>query len=113
MTERIAEARTTLERAYAGYDVAFERALVGAITEAIALASITNDQRVMALRTGEMIGALATVMAMTLALVPDADVPSRLRDMVDKLASRIRRDAAKAKADGTFNIFGAARGGHA
>jgi hypothetical protein len=28
MTERISEARTTLERAYAGYDVAFERALV-------------------------------------------------------------------------------------
>jgi hypothetical protein len=113
MSERISEARTSLERAYAGYDREFESTLVAAIVEAIALASITSDQRVMALRTGEMLGALATCMAATLALVPDADVPSRLRDMVDKLASRIRRDAAKAKADGTFDIFGAARGGHA
>jgi hypothetical protein len=105
--------RTSLDRACAGYDPAFERALVAAISEAIALASITTDRNVMALRTGETIAALATCMAATLACVSDADVPSRLREMVDQLAKRIRRDAAKARAEGTFNFLGAARGGHA
>ena len=67
----------------------------------------------MAIRTGETIAALATCLAMTLSLVPGADVPSRLREMVDQLAKRIRRDAARAKAEGLGDIFGAARGGHA
>jgi hypothetical protein len=105
--------RTSLDRACTGYDPAFERALVNAIGEAIALASITTDKNVMALRTGETIAALATCMAATLACVSDADVPSRLREMVNQLARRIRRDAAKARAKGLGDIFGAVRGGHA
>jgi hypothetical protein len=105
--------RTTLATAMRGYDPAFERTLVDEITKAIALASITTDQNVIALRTGEMLGALATCMAATLALVSDADVPSRVRSMVDQLAGRIRRDAARARAEGAFDIFGAARGGRA
>jgi hypothetical protein len=105
--------RTTLETAMRGYDPAFERTLVDAIGEAIDIASITTDQKIMALRTGETLGALATCMSVTLALVPGTDVPSRLRKMVDQLARRIRRDAAKARAQDLGDVFGAARGGHA
>jgi hypothetical protein len=35
--------------------------------------------------------------AATLSLCPDADVPTRLREMVDEPARRIRRDATRAK----------------
>ena len=105
--------RTTFERACAGYDPAFERALADAITRAIANASLTTDQAVLAIRTGESIAALATVIAMMLSLVPGADVPSKLREMVDQLARRFRRDAAKARAEGLGDFLGAARGGHA
>ena len=85
------EDRTTLEQALRGYDPAFERILVDRITEAIALASLTTDGRVIALRTGEVLAALGTVIAATLALTPDSDVPSRLREMVEQLAKRIQR----------------------
>jgi hypothetical protein len=105
--------RTSFQRACAAYDPAFERALADEITLAIARASLVTDQNVMAIRTSETIAALATCLAMTLSLVPDADVPSRLREMVDQLAKRIRRDAAKAKAEGLGDFLGAARGGHA
>ena len=105
--------RTTFERACAGYDAEFERALADVITLAIARASLVTDKNVIAIRTGETIAALATCLAMMLSLVPDADVPSRLREMVEQLAKRIRRDAAKAKAEGLGDFLGAARGGHA
>jgi hypothetical protein len=103
--------RTTLDRACAGFDPAFERALADEIVLAIARASLVTDQNVMAIRTGETIAALATVIAMVLSLVPDADVPSKLRAMVDQLARRIRRDAARARAEGLADFLGAARGG--
>ncbi|MCC6778524.1 MAG: hypothetical protein IT537_18155 [Hyphomicrobiales bacterium] len=44
---------------------------------------------------------------------PDMDVPSRLRETVDGLARRIRREVANAKAEGVADILGAARGGRA
>jgi hypothetical protein len=105
--------RTTLERAYAGYDSEFERMLAGEIIAAIALASLVTDRKVIAIRTGETIGALATCLSTMLMLVPGTDIPSKLREMVDKLAKRIRRDAAKGRAQGIGDIFGAARGGRA
>jgi hypothetical protein len=105
--------RTDFRRATAGYDEDFERALVDEIANAIGLASLVTDANVLALRTGETIAALATCMAATLALCPDADVPSQLRHRVDQLAKRIRRDAARARAEGVGDLFGAAPGGHA
>jgi hypothetical protein len=98
--------RTTLERACRGYDLKFERALVDEITETIARASLVTDQNVIALRTGEMISALATCLAFALALSPGMDVPSRLREAIEGLAKRIRKDAAKAKAEGLADVFG-------
>jgi hypothetical protein len=92
--------RTTLETALRGYDPAFERTLVDKIIETIALTSITTDQNVLALRTGETIAALATVMSFALALRPDMAVPNKLREMVEALARRIKRDAAKAIVEG-------------
>jgi hypothetical protein len=98
--------RTTFERACRGYDTQFERALVDEITETIARASLVTDQNVVALRVGEMISALATCLAFTLALSPGMDVPSRLRAAVGELAKRIRKDAARAKVDGLADAFG-------
>jgi hypothetical protein len=105
--------RTSFERAYSGFDPDFERVLVEEITRAIGLASIVTDANVMALRTGETVSALANVLATVLALCPDADVPSRLRERVDEIARRIRRDAARARAAGVADILGAGREGHA
>jgi hypothetical protein len=105
--------RTTFGRACAGYDATLERALADEITLVIARASLTTDRNVLAIRTGETIAALATCITATLALVPNVDVPSRLREMVEQIAKRIRRDAAKARPEGLGDIFGAARGGRA
>jgi hypothetical protein len=93
--------RTTFERAVGGeFDSAFEQALVDEISKAIALASTCSDQKVTVLRTGEMLGALATCMSATLSLRQDMAVPNKLREMVEALARRIKRDAAKAIAEG-------------
>jgi hypothetical protein len=107
------ERRTTFEQACAGYDAAFERALVDEIANAIGLASMVTDANVLALRTGETISALATCMAATLALCEGMDVPSHLREAVDRIAKRIRRDAARARAAGVGDILGGAKAGRA
>lgn len=109
----MSDRRTTLARAVEGFDPKFETALVDAITAAIADKSIVTDQSIMAIRTGETIGALVTVRATVLAMCPDSDVPSRLREMVNTLAKRIRRRAAQARAMGVGDILGAGREGHA
>jgi hypothetical protein len=105
--------RSTLEEALAGYDPAHERALTDAIMAAIATASLCADQPVAVVRTGETLSALATCMAAMLALCDGMDVPSHLREAVDRIAKRIRRDAARARAAGVGDILGAGRAGHA
>jgi hypothetical protein len=93
------ESRTTFERAVAGYDPEFERALANEIRKAIADASAVTDRNATVVRTREMLGALSTIISQTLALRQDMRQPRKLREMVDVLAKRIKREAAKAIAE--------------
>jgi hypothetical protein len=105
--------RTTFERAFANYDQAFERTLTDDIMQTIATASIVSDQNVVAIRTGETTAALITCLGTVLALCPDHDVPSRLRQRVDEIAKRLQRDVARARAEGIADIVAAGKQGHA
>jgi len=85
--------RTTYAEAVAGYDEAFEHHLAEVIVRAIAEASIVTDADVMALRTGETVAALTTVMAGMLAMSPAvARSPTAIRKATDPHSPDRRRD---------------------
>jgi hypothetical protein len=109
--------RTTYERATREYDKDFERNLVSEIISAIAKVSIVTDAdlRIMALRTGETVEALTTVLIAMAAMSPHFDTPSNLREFAETLAKRFRREVAKARAEGFCSdfVFGARKGGNA
>jgi len=110
------EFRTTFERASREYDEEFKRALVAEITSAICKASMVTDSdlRVIALRVGETCEALTTLLISFAAMSPHFDVPSHLREFAENTAKRIRRDVAKARAEGVWDHhFGARKGGSA
>ena len=100
--------RTTWARATCEYDEDFKRDLIAEIVNAITKASLCTDANVMAIRIGETLEAFA-------AMSPHFDVPSHLREFAETLSKRIRRDVAKARAEGFGEdfIFGARRGGSA
>jgi hypothetical protein len=106
---------TTYARAVREYDEQFKRDLISAITTTIFEASMVTDPelRVLAIRVGETIEALTTVMISFAAMSPQFDVPSDLRIFAENTAKRIRREVAKARAEGTFDRFGARKGGTA
>ena len=104
---------TSFERAFREYDPEHEADLLRAITMAITETSKLDDEPVICIRTGEVLAALSTAMAATLAMTPGTDVPSHLRHAVECLARRIRRQAAKARAEGVADILGAGTAGHA
>ena len=106
--------RTTYARATALYDDDFRRRLIEEIITAIAKASLVTDVNVMA-RTGEMIEALTSCLIATASLTPHFGRPSHLREFAGELAKRVRREVAKAQAEGFCNdfVFGARRGGNA
>src|SRR5262249_10126901 len=97
------------------YDKQFERALAAAILEAIAAASVVTDPgcRIMAIRTGETLEALTTVLCSFAAMSPFFDTPSHLREFAETLAKRVRRDVSRARAEGLYDnfVFGAQRRG--
>jgi hypothetical protein len=105
---------TTYARATASYDDGFRRRLIEEIITAIAKASLVTDVNVMA-RTGEMIEALTSCLIATASLTPHFGRPSHLREFAEELAKRVRREVAKAQAEGFCNdfVFGARRGGNA
>jgi hypothetical protein len=105
--------RTSYARAAAGYDEQFRRELAGEIITAIAKASVVADAPVMAIRTTETLDALADALVTVLAIVPRMDVPSELRKAAEALARRLRRDVARARAEGAADILGARVEGHA
>jgi|SRR6516225_2969583 hypothetical protein len=107
------QTRTTYERATREYDEDFKRSLAGEIIVAICKASMVTDANVMAIRVGETLDALTTVMTSFAAMSPQFDTPSHLREFAETLAKRVRRDVAKARAEGTFDWLGAGRGGTA
>jgi hypothetical protein len=106
--------RTTCARATASYDDDFRRRLIEEIITAIAKASLVTDVNVMAIRTGGMIEALTSCLIATASLTPHSGT-SHLREFAEELAKRVRREVAKARAEGFCNdfVFGARRGGNA
>jgi hypothetical protein len=109
--------RTTYERATREYDEEFKRALIGEIVNAIAKASMVTDPelRVLAIRVGETLEALISVMISFAAMSPHFDTPSHLREFAENTAKRIRREVGRARAEGFGQefIFGARKGGKA
>ena len=107
--------RTDYARAAAGFDPEFRAALRDEIVTAIAKVSIvTDDAKIMALRTTETIEALTECLIAFTALCPQFDVPSELRKFAEGLSKRVRRGVADARArDYGAEFIGGARGGTA
>ena len=107
---------TTYARATREYDEEFKRALISEIIAAIARVSICGDDtkpKIMAIRTGETVEALLSCLISFAAMSPYFDTPSHLREFAENAAKRIRRDIARARAEGTFDNLGAGKGGRA
>ena len=109
------QTRTTYDRATREYDEEFKRGLIAEIITAIAKTSMVTAANVMALRVGETVEALTTVMISFLAMSPTFDTPSHLREFAENTAKRIRHEVARARAEGYCEdfVFGARRGGNA
>jgi hypothetical protein len=107
--------RTTFERATAGYDQQFADFLTAEIVAAITKASVIEHDgvRIMCLRTGETIDACVNVLVTFMSMCQAHDVPSKLRTNVETIAKRIRRQVARARAEGAADILGGAKGGTA
>jgi hypothetical protein len=109
--------RTSYARATREYDEAFKQSLITEIVNAIARASLVTDPelRIMAIRTGETCEALLSCLISFAAMSPCFDTPSHLREFAETTAKRIRRDVARARAEGIGqDIFGASnKGGNA
>ena len=110
--------RTTYARATREYDEDFKRKLIAEILTAIAEASICTDNTTpkrMALRVGETLEALTSLLISFAAMSPHFDTPSHLRDFAETTAKRIRREVARARAEGFCSDFihGARKGGTA
>jgi hypothetical protein len=106
--------RTTYARATAGYDQEFRQHLAAAIIATIARESMVADANVIAIRTTETLDALADILITTLAMVPAMDTPSRLREAAESFGKRVRREVARARAEGITDLFhGAQREGRA
>jgi hypothetical protein len=108
--------RTTYARAVREYDEEFKRHLVSEIVTEIAEASIVTDPdvRIRELRVGETLEALTTCLIATASLSPHFEVPSYLRAFAEDPAKRVRRDVAKARAEGGLGsdfVCGARRQG--
>ena len=93
------ETRTDYARAFAGFDPQFRDALLKEIASAIAQASLLRDVPIMAIRTGETAEALIVCLIATMAMCPTMDTPSELRAFTTKLAKRVHRGVAEARAD--------------
>jgi hypothetical protein len=105
--------RTPYARAVHGYDPEFRHILTEQIITAIARASALQDAPIVAIRTSETLDALSDALITMLALVPDMDVPSKLREAAENLARRVRREVARARAEGLGDRLGVRHEGHA
>ena len=107
--------RTSWAQASREYNETFRRNLVGAITTAIFETSMVTDSelRVLAIRTGETVEALLSCPIAFASMSPQFDLPNNLRESAENTAKRIRRDVARARAEGAFDRFGARKGGTA
>jgi hypothetical protein len=88
----------------AGYDETHECALVDAIIEAIAEASLISEPPAVCLRTGEIANALTRVLALILAMSPSAArSPAAITKLTQEVHRRLTKGAANAARDPTVN----------
>jgi hypothetical protein len=89
---------TTYARATLEYDTEHERAVLGAITQAIVTKSKVSDCNAVVVRTGEAAEALLTALACVLAMSPTVTRSlAAIRKTVDDLGKRLRRRVASAE----------------
>jgi hypothetical protein len=104
--EGVTKGRTTFARATREYDSEFERAITTAISTAIAQVSRVTDCNAMVLRTGEIIAALTTVLASTIALSPAITrSPTHVREFLAENAKRLQRKTMQAVDDPNTKRF--------
>ena len=95
--EGVTKGRTTFARATREYDPEFERTIAAAVSTAIAQVSLVTDANAMVLRTGEIIAALTTVLASTIALSPAITrSPTQVREFLAENAKRLQRQTMQA-----------------
>lgn len=102
----VTKGRTTFARATREYDPEFERAITTAVSEAIARVSLVTDVNAMVLRTGEIIAALTTMLASTIALSPAITrSPTQLRKFLKENARRLQQKTMQAVDDPDMKRF--------
>src|SRR5262245_16542662 len=106
MSDALTEPRSgTYERAVAGYDEEHRDRLAAAIINAIAQASLLNDAKVMALRTGEMTDAVLSVPAWVIAMRCDLQSPAKVREAAEQVRKTLIRDVPQFRGDSEFRKF--------
>jgi hypothetical protein len=94
------------ERTEAGYDETHECALVDAIIEAIADASLISEPPAVFLRTGEIANALTRVLALILAMSPSSSrSPEAISKLTEEVHRRLTKGAANAARDPAVHDF--------
>src|SRR5262249_10244788 len=100
---KLKAAGTTYARAAAGYDDAHKDRLISKITAAIFNTSLLSARNAPAPRPAQPPDALATPLAFTLAMSPDATrSPTAIRQTVNRFSKYIHRKIAAAKNDPEF-----------
>jgi hypothetical protein len=95
------------------YDERFKRTLIREILDAIAKTSVLPGSNTVMLRAGETVEALLSTLIAMAAMSPAFDAPETLNQFAETTAKRIRREVAKARAQGRFDsiVLGAQRQG--
>jgi hypothetical protein len=100
MYDEDTKGRTTFACATRKYDPEFERTIAAAVSTAIAQVSLVTDANAMVLRTSEIIAALTTVLASTIALSPAITLsPTQVREFLAVNAKRLQRQTMQAVDD--------------
>jgi hypothetical protein len=95
----------TYRRAVAGYDDEHRENLVAAIVTALAKESVLADAKIMALRTGELTDALLSVLIGILAMSPETNTPTKLRQFAEAIRKRVIRGVPQAREDAQFRAL--------
>jgi hypothetical protein len=104
MTSRTTYARAT--RPSLEYDEAHAKELLRVIFDAIYDASIVSDVNASVIRPGECAQALITVLAAILAMSPSVTrSPAAIRETVDEIGKRLRRNIAAAEKNKALQDF--------
>jgi hypothetical protein len=95
----------SFERAVQSYDPEHRERVVAAIMSAIARASLLDDAKVMALRTGETTDALISVPAWVIAMRGDLQSPAKVREAAEHIRKVLIREVPMFRGDLEFRKF--------